>query len=109
MLRNVERMNTRSRELSRINARSRTSEQAAELNMLTDQIEAARMGFGRAVHDALDGLGDTHDVAKLFLKGGRNADSGRAPYNRNYDGGRCPAFHGTDAPRANCHADASWP
>jgi hypothetical protein len=76
MLRNVERMNTRARELSRVNARSRTSEQAAELNMLTDQIEAARMGFGRAVHDALDGLGDTHDVAKLFLKGGRNADSG---------------------------------
>jgi hypothetical protein len=76
MLRNVEKWNAKAAELSRIKPSARTSEQAAELNVVNDQIEAARMGFGRAVHDALDGLGDTHDVAKLFLKGGKNSDSG---------------------------------
>lgn len=32
--------------------------------------EAFRRGLARKLHDALSGLGDTHDVAKIFLKGG---------------------------------------
>ena len=32
--------------------------------------EAFRRGLARKMHDALSGLGDTHDVSKIFLKGG---------------------------------------
>ncbi len=38
-----------------------------------DQSEAVDTGIARALHDVLDGMGDTHDLSKFFLKGGRGS------------------------------------
>jgi hypothetical protein len=51
-------------------------EAQAALNLKESQLEAHQMGFARVIHDALSGLGDTHDASKLFLKGGKGAQSG---------------------------------
>lgn len=73
VLRRVDGLNRRIRELSRGN---RTADEAAELGLLQTQLEGYRMGFAKVLHNELSRLGDTHDVSKLFLKGGRNAQSG---------------------------------
>jgi hypothetical protein len=51
-------------------------QEQGRLGLLQNQIEAYRTGFARTLHKELDGLGDTHDVSKKFLKGGRRAQSG---------------------------------
>jgi hypothetical protein len=68
----------RSRISSKKNPLSPTDkiEAQAALNLKESQLEAHQMGFARVIHDALSGLGDTHDASKLFLKGGKGAQSG---------------------------------
>lgn len=64
-------------DIDRLSAiKSPTMEETAELNLLNSQLDAYRMGFARVLHKALNSMGDTHDVSKLFLKGGRDATSG---------------------------------
>ena len=38
------------------------------------QRDAFRIGLGRKAHDEVSGLGDNHDVSKIFLKGGANQE-----------------------------------
>lgn len=59
-----------------VNNRTATPEDAARLALRQNQIEAMQLGFARPVHTRLSGLGDTHDVSKLFSKGGRRSQDG---------------------------------
>lgn len=43
--------------------------------MTAPEREAARMGLARQMHDQVSRLGDNHDVAKLYLKGGGDQDT----------------------------------
>lgn len=74
MVNRVEELRQSARNLSRVS--TPTAEQQALLNLTRNQIAAAQMGFARTVHSELSRLGDTHDVSKLFMKGGRGAQDG---------------------------------
>jgi hypothetical protein len=41
-----------------------------------DEKEAFKIGFARVLHNELSRLGDTHDVSKIFLKGGKDGADG---------------------------------
>lgn len=70
----VEELRTSARNLRRQSNLS--NEDQARLALIENQIAAHQMGFARRVHSELSRLGDTHDVSKLFLRGGRNAQDG---------------------------------
>lgn len=74
VVRRVEQLRNREAELTRM--ANRTPDQNAELALVRNQIEAHQTGFARTMHEQLNAMGDTHTVAKAFLKGGRGARSG---------------------------------
>jgi hypothetical protein len=41
-----------------------------------DEQDAFKVGFARTLHTELSRLGDTHDVSKIFLKGGKDGKDG---------------------------------
>jgi hypothetical protein len=90
VLRRVSTLQDRVRTLRRTSASN--PDHAAELGLLETQLEGYRMGFARVLHDELARLGDTHDVSKLFLKGGRNARSGPRHVVETMMGEDTPAF-----------------
>jgi hypothetical protein len=64
----------------------------AELGLLETQLEGYRMGFGKVLHKELSRLGDTHDLAKLFTKGGAGAKSGPRQVIKTMMGDDAPKF-----------------
>lgn len=73
---------------------SATPEQQALLQVRQAQIEAMRLGFARPMHSLLSGAGDTHDVSKFFLKGGRRSQDGARQIVRTMMGDESDAFMG---------------
>jgi hypothetical protein len=56
---------------------SRTRQTLAWLRTASDdEKEAFKIGFARTLHTELSRLGDTHDVSKVFLKGGKDGVDG---------------------------------
>ncbi len=71
----VQRIRAEIARLGRGNAANNPQNQARR-QLLETQLEAYRTGFARAIHTGLSELGDTHDVSKLFMKGGRDSPDG---------------------------------
>jgi len=76
ILTRVEGIRNRLRELEAVQRRMPSTEVAANIELLQTQLEAYQAGFARVLHTELSKLGDTHDVSKLFLKGGRGTQDG---------------------------------
>lgn len=72
----VEGLRRRISDLNAVQRRMPSAEVRAQIDLLQTQIEAYQAGFARVLHTELSRLGDTHDVSKLFLKGGRGAQDG---------------------------------
>ncbi len=76
VLQHMQKLRAEANALMRLPGSQRGAEQTARLGFLKDYIDAYRLGFSRVLHKKLDKMGDTHDISKAFLKGGRRSESG---------------------------------
>lgn len=76
ILHRVNKLRSEAAKLAKVPESARTPDQAARLDALEARLDAYRLGFSEVLHKSLDPLGDTHDLSKLFRKGGRSATSG---------------------------------